>query len=76
MRKLHSERNFNVSLYKNNKENLLSGGSLFIYLKTENTNLLRAKQICSVPLNAKSPNENGIQGTRQMQMDIIDAKRA
>lgn len=66
MRELHSERNFNVSLHKNNEENLLSGGSLFIYLKTENTNLLRAKQICSVPLNVKSPNENGRQGARQM----------
>lgn len=67
MRELHSEGNFNVSLDKNNKENLLSGGSLFIYLKTENTNLLRAKQqICCVPLNVKSRNEDGRQGARQM----------
>lgn len=59
MREFHSERNFSMSLYKNNKENLLSGRSLFIYLKTENTNLLRAKQICCVPLNAKGPSEDG-----------------
>lgn len=35
MSELHSEGNFNVSLYKNNKENLLSEESLLSYLKTD-----------------------------------------
>lgn len=68
MSELHSEGNFDVSLYKINKENLLSGESLLSYLKTDTkgTNLLRVKQICCVPLNVKNPNEDGRPGTRQM----------